>query len=211
MSIHHAYIANFDLENDSLLKEFVANFDLSDVEVIEVDLFGIDDSRDLIRRAYIQPKGTNNKKLLVVKSHSITVEAQQALLKILEEPPVTVIFLFLCKNIKSIIPTLKSRFFEYKSNTIKEREDNKDFTDFCNLNYKERLLLIVKKVDDNDLVWLDNIKLGLAYFLTNSILSVNSQDRVVLSNIATYLGTRGASNKMLLEEFSLTMPYTAEK
>ena len=48
--------------------------------------FGIDDVRALISVAYRRPEGAEVERLLLVATEFITEEAQQALLKLIEEP-----------------------------------------------------------------------------------------------------------------------------
>ncbi len=109
-----------------------------------------------------------------------------------------------------MIPTLKSRFLEYRVDVVKT-EDNKSFAEFHALNYKDRLATIVKKLDKDDALWLKEIRIGASHWLSLSLLSLKIQQRQSLQTALLALGMRGASNKMLLEEIALTIPYTAEK
>ncbi|KXJ97832.1 MAG: DNA polymerase III subunit delta' [Parcubacteria bacterium OLB19] len=210
MLTHHSYIIYADLDVSSLPPDFLLIHNFHDIEKLNVDLFGIDDSRNLIKKAYIQPVGENSKKLIVVKVGNFTIEAQQALLKILEEPPISTVFLFIVPRANILIPTLKSRFLEYK--IAENRVDkNQSFSEFVDLPYKDRLLLVAKKLDKDDQVWLKDIKSGVADWLTSSLLLFKSEKILTLQMSVMNLGMRGASNKMLLEEIALTIPYTAEK
>lgn len=210
MLTHHSYIIYADLDVSSLPPDFLLMNNFHDIEKLNVDLFGIDDSRNLIKKAYIQPVGENSKKLIVVKVGNFTIEAQQALLKILEEPPISTVFLFIVPRANILIPTLKSRFLEYK--IAENRVDkNQNFSEFVDLPYKDRLLLVAKKLDKDDQVWLKDIKSGVADWLTSSLLLLKSEKILTLQMSVMNLGMRGASNKMLLEEIALTIPYTAEK
>lgn len=207
---HHSYVIYSVSEPDKLVADFLSKEDFSDVTTIEIQSFGIDDSRNLIKSAYRQPTGVNTKKLIIVKANNFTLEAQQALLKILEEPPLTTTFLFLLPNENSVIPTLKSRFLEYSRRYENEKnEPNENFAEFCALSYKDRLALIVKKLDKDDILWLKDIKYGIAKMLSNSILTLKPNQRESLAMVISALNTRGASNKMLLEEAALTIPYPA--
>lgn len=210
MVTHHSYVIYSVSELDNLAADFIAVQGFSDVTSIELESFGIDDSRNLIKSAYRQPTGLNTKKLIVVKANTFTLEAQQALLKILEEPPLSTTFLFLLPNENSVIPTLKSRFLEYSREDVEEKNKiNQNFTEFCSLSYKDRMALIVKKLDKEDTLWLKDIKYGIAKILSNNIKTLKPSQRDSLVMVITTLNTRGASNKMLLEEAALTIPYTA--
>ncbi len=207
---HHAYVIYADLPVSDIPQDFINTYNFQDIETLNIESFGIDDSRSLVKKAYIQPSGINTKKLIVVKVGNFTIEAEQALLKILEEPPASTVFLFILASQNLLIPTLKSRFLEYRVDVVKT-EDNKSFAEFHALNYKDRLATIVKKLDKDDALWLKEIRIGASHWLSLSLLSLKIQQRQSLQTALLALGMRGASNKMLLEEIALTIPYTAEK
>src|SRR4051812_38872657 len=68
------------------------------LDVVEIDAAsnrGVDDARDLRERAMYAPSGDERYKVYIVdEAHMLTREAWNALLKILEEPPPRVVFVF---------------------------------------------------------------------------------------------------------------------
>ncbi len=68
------------------------------LDVVEIDAAsnrGVDDARDLRERAMYAPSGESRYKVYIVdEAHMLTREAWNALLKILEEPPPRVVFVF---------------------------------------------------------------------------------------------------------------------
>ncbi len=70
----------------------------SSLDVVEIDAAsnrGVDDARDLRERAMYAPSGDDQYKVYIVdEAHMLTREAWNALLKILEEPPPRVVFVF---------------------------------------------------------------------------------------------------------------------
>src|SRR5215208_2546412 len=68
------------------------------LDVVEIDAAsnrGIDDARELRERAMYAPSGDDRYKVYIVdEAHMLTREAWNALLKILEEPPSRVVFVF---------------------------------------------------------------------------------------------------------------------
>ena len=70
----------------------------SSLDVVEIDAAsnrGVDDARDLRERAMYAPSGDDRYKVYIVdEAHMLTREAWNALLKILEEPPSRVVFVF---------------------------------------------------------------------------------------------------------------------
>ncbi|MBI3981570.1 MAG: DNA polymerase III subunit gamma/tau [Gemmatimonadetes bacterium] len=70
----------------------------ANLDVVEIDAAsnrGVDDARDLRERAMYAPSGPERSKVYIVdEAHMLTREAWNALLKILEEPPPRVVFVF---------------------------------------------------------------------------------------------------------------------
>src|SRR5687768_6453269 len=70
----------------------------SSLDVVEIDAAsnrGVDDARELRERAMYAPSGEDRYKVYIVdEAHMLTREAWNALLKILEEPPSRVVFVF---------------------------------------------------------------------------------------------------------------------
>jgi DNA polymerase-3 subunit gamma/tau len=70
----------------------------TELDVVEIDAAsnrGVDDARDLRERAMYAPSDADRYKIYIVdEAHMLTREAWNALLKILEEPPPRVIFVF---------------------------------------------------------------------------------------------------------------------
>ncbi len=66
----------------------------------------IEDAKEVISEAY---KSEENTKTLILGAKSFTVPAQNALLKILEEPPRNIVFILLAPNKSTFLPTVRSR------------------------------------------------------------------------------------------------------
>ena len=70
----------------------------SSLDVVEIDAAsnrGVDDARELRERAMYAPSGDDQYKVYIVdEAHMLTREAWNALLKVLEEPPPRVVFIF---------------------------------------------------------------------------------------------------------------------
>jgi DNA polymerase-3 subunit delta' len=68
--------------------------------------FKIEDAKEVISEAY---KSESNIKTLILGAKSFTIPAQNALLKILEEPPPNIAFILLAPNKSTFLPTVRSR------------------------------------------------------------------------------------------------------
>lgn len=71
--------------------------------------FHIDAIRELRREAYIRPNEAERKVFILENAHNMTVQAQNALLKIIEEPPSRVMFILVCENRAAMLETVLSR------------------------------------------------------------------------------------------------------
>lgn len=162
--------------------------------------FGIDDVRSLTLRAHLLPAEATYQ-LLVVRLEAITSEAQQALLKLIEEPPAATRFLFSLRPAIKLLPTVLSRVVILPGAAV--TEGTTDFSDFAALSVTERLALITKKMASKDTSWLHRLQSGLVAYL-RSAQSGSGTSQLAL--VASLLGTRGAGNKMLLEELAFDLP-----
>jgi DNA polymerase-3 subunit delta' len=89
-----------------VLDEILATINTSNYKVYERDDFLIDDAHDLISHAYIASETT---KYLIVKATAFNQVSQNALLKLLEEPPNNVIIIFISPSKAIFLPTIRSR------------------------------------------------------------------------------------------------------
>ncbi len=69
----------------------------------------VDHIRDLKRDALLRPNDADRKVYIINNAGSMTHDAQDALLKILEEPPLFTFFILLCYNYSDLLPTIVSR------------------------------------------------------------------------------------------------------
>ncbi|MEK7550364.1 MAG: DNA polymerase III subunit gamma/tau [Patescibacteria group bacterium] len=99
----------------------------SNIDVIELDAAsnrGIDDIRTLRDAVKLSPAKAKKKVYIIDEAHMLTVDASNALLKTLEEPPNHVIFILATTNSEKLIETIRSRTTEiiFKKASIEEIE-----------------------------------------------------------------------------------------
>ncbi|MBQ2846830.1 MAG: hypothetical protein IJE74_01050 [Clostridia bacterium] len=75
--------------------------------------FKVDTVREIRSKAYIVPNEADRKVFILENSHTMGVEGQNAILKILEEPPSYVNFILLCSSKSGFLPTVLSRSTVY--------------------------------------------------------------------------------------------------
>src|SRR5665213_2805583 len=115
MLTHHAYYIEGSL---SLFEAYVngirasENYDThdSDFHFESFEKIGIDDSQKLAQQAAL--KNVSGRALYIIGIASMTSEAQQALLKLFEEPQRGSVFIVLVPY-GMLLPTLRSRMMEY--------------------------------------------------------------------------------------------------
>jgi DNA polymerase-3 subunit gamma/tau len=86
------------------------------IDVIEIDAAshgGVDDARDLRERAFYAPVSGRFKIYIVDEAHMVTREGFNALLKLVEEPPPHLKFVFATTEPEKVIPTIRSRTHHY--------------------------------------------------------------------------------------------------
>lgn len=166
--------------------------------------FGIDDVRRLISSAYRRPDGDSETQTLLVATEFITEEAQQALLKLIEEPPLSTRFVFVIPEGYNFLATLESRF--ERLGTVGEEGPDDSFAAFKNMSYAERLATIEESVKKKNLTWQSAVKKGLIAYLKNEATKIPKEKLSELEYVTRLLLTRGASNKFLLEHLALTLP-----
>lgn len=86
------------------------------LDVIEMDAAshgGVDDARDLVERAAFAPVRDRYKIFIVDEAHMVTNQGFNALLKLVEEPPDYIKFIFATTEPEKVIPTIRSRTHHY--------------------------------------------------------------------------------------------------
>ncbi|WP_296392142.1 DNA polymerase III subunit gamma and tau, partial [Williamsia sp.] len=86
------------------------------LDVIELDAAshgGVDDTRDLRDKAGYSPAESRYRVFIVDEAHMVTNAGFNALLKIVEEPPEHLIFIFATTEPEKVLPTIRSRTHHY--------------------------------------------------------------------------------------------------
>ncbi len=86
------------------------------IDVIEIDAAshgGVDDARDLRERAFYSPVAGRYKIYIIDEAHMVTREGFNALLKLVEEPPPHLKFIFATTEPEKVIATIRSRTHHY--------------------------------------------------------------------------------------------------
>ena len=101
---------NADFDATNALATAIANG--TSLDVVEMDAAsnrGIDNVRDIRERAVLQPVEGGYKIYIIDEAHQLTNDAWNALLKLIEEPPPHLVFVFCTTDLASVLPTVRSR------------------------------------------------------------------------------------------------------
>lgn len=84
--------------------------------------FHIDTVRELCKRAVMMPNEAHRRVLILADVQTMTDQAQNALLKILEEPPAHLLFILTCENRAQLLATIRSRVMCLTLSPVEEEE-----------------------------------------------------------------------------------------
>ena len=104
------------------------------VDVIEIDAAshgGVDDARDLRERAFFAPVHSRYKVYIIDEAHMVTTQGFNALLKLVEEPPEHLKFIFATTEPEKVIPTIRSRTHHYPFRLIPPRVLSDYLAEIC--------------------------------------------------------------------------------
>ncbi len=104
------------------------------LDVIEIDAAshnGVDDARDLRERAFFAPVSSRYKVYIIDEAHMVTTAAFNALLKLVEEPPEHIKFIFATTEPEKVLPTIRSRTHHYPFRLIPPRTLSTYLSELC--------------------------------------------------------------------------------
>lgn len=95
--------------------------------------FGVDDIRNIIDEVSKKPYEGDKKVLILYKCDKMTTQAQNALLKTIEEPPAGVYLILLSDSLETILDTIQSRCQVYKLTPLSKD----DISEYIDLYYPQ--------------------------------------------------------------------------
>ena len=216
--MHHAYLLEGPLSLLEVLTESSKKLlgfgeakegSNPDVHIYEFEKFNIDEARSLTNEASFT--SVSGRALFLLSTGSISHDAQQALLKLFEEPQAGTTFVLLTPP-GTLIPTLRSRFIEYPEIFDQETISSLPASKFLKSTYKERSTQVAALLKEEE-----GAKERVREFLSmlEQVLhkahtkKPGAELRAGLGDIALvrgYLSDRSASLKMLLEHLAATLP-----
>jgi len=218
--LHHAYIVEGEREH---VYEKLVNFLENYVKVAvknnpdfwcgRFETFGIDDARAIKERQTLAAF-SNTKKIFIILAERLTVEAQNALLKTLEEPTSGTHIFIIVPTVATILPTVRSRSIFLQETKSPSSEGKALRFLYASYNEREKLLhdIIEEKNRAKTLLFLNELEYSTkekreAFY----DLSAYSASLEAVGKCRTYLHGRSPSVKMLLEYLALTIPCVKDR
>lgn len=171
------------------------------------ETLGIDDARMLVERAARRPAAAAQQ-LFFIGFRFATIEAQNALLKLLEEPTGDSVFFLITPSGEHLLPTLRSRLQKYELGIQNQESGNTSAKKFLNASISVRLEILKDIIEEKDK--------GRAVELLNGIETLLSKKDIIAPELSAalrvveqardYLHDRAPSVKMLLEHVALRLP-----
>lgn len=138
--------------------------------------------KEIIDDISIIPSSGDKKVYIIDSAEDLNTEAQNALLKTLEEPPEYVVIILVSSSLQNFLPTILSRVYRINFNKIDDNEIDKYIKEKYNINF-----------DNNILKYIDG-SLGLAI----SIIKDNLQENLnKVDELYVYLSKKDSINSLL--------------
>jgi DNA polymerase III delta prime subunit len=156
-----------------------------DIEIIQTEkTAGIGDIRNLQKKLFLKPIKGEKKAVILEAFLGMTIDSQNAFLKVLEEPPVSTIVMILTTSLDFVLPTILSRCNLINLDKIKKLSDEeiKNFFKII-LELKDRgfdeALIIAQDNSKNKeiaLQFLENLLISAHYALENQDSEISIED-----------------------------------
>lgn len=196
-----------------LVHEQISSFDVQ--RVIGDTSIGIEEIRHMQKTVFLTPVKSVKKAIVIEDAQTLTIEAQNALLKILEEPPIHALFFLSATSTDPLLPTILSRCssIHLEENPLKltSEEIQSLETDIALLlsdSVTKRLLLAEKIAREKDTIttWLNQ---AIVYLRTKMLtdLPTNSHLVLILNKLQEayrLITTTNTNPRMVLEHTFLT-------
>lgn len=174
--------------------------------------FGIDEARELRERA--SARALHDRRAFIVVAPSMTTEAQNALLKTLEEPRADALFFLVVLAPQTLLATLRSRCqtLSFSADDGGDNEDQQEAAAFLAASPVRRLdllkpLLEKGENDTRDMQRIARLLSALERMLASRIIDTRAQEGVAaIYRARKYFGDKGALLKPLLEQVALLIP-----
>lgn len=205
-NLSHAYLVFGLIDIDGIMK--ILQIKKTDLFLLSENPIKINHIRQLIRWSYLKPHSSPRKLAIIESVECLTLEAANATLKILEEPPAHSIIILQTQRYEKILPTIVSRCQIIKEKIFKKdeksTENSKHFfspEEIARKTIKERFDYSQKILEEENLDRFLN--LSEEYFRQKLLKSNDAREILRLISKARGLLSTNISVKLLLENLLL--------
>jgi DNA polymerase III subunit gamma/tau len=184
-------------EPDNTCEQCRSITDGTNLDVVEIDAAShgsVDDARDLREKASYAPAAARNKVYIVDEAHMVTTQGFNAMLKVLEEPPEHVRFVFCTTEPHKVIEAIRSRCQRHDFRRIRTAALVADFARICEAEGVDiepaALELVARAADGSHRDGLSRLDQVLTY----------AGPKVTLADVAQVLGALPAELRFDLAE-----------
>ncbi len=208
--LHHAYVI---VSNSTTAVEDFVSMEMKipyrgnpDVYVGEYASIGIDDLADLTAMHQRVPMGP--KKVIVISTNSITQQAQNSLLKMIEEPTANTHFFIILPTASVLLPTVLSRVHVIELDTGEIFANEKEVKEFVAADMGKRLDIVKSMMGDLEK---ERISKETLFQFVAGIEKMMHENKTVeaypvVLKVNDYMRDPSSSIKMLLEYLALRLP-----
>ena len=210
----HAYVAEGGENAITAVRAFLVEAGIAQGANLYVRAhthFGVDVARELRERASLRAwgGGEEGRRAFVVAASVITTEAQNALLKTIEEPPANAVFILLVPSPHTLLPTLLSRMQRLEVEVQQHEAAPIDAHAFFAAPPAKRLEMLKKILDAEErdvggaIAFLSECERELARSFDASAHSATREGIEAVYRARRYIADKGALMKLLLEQVAL--------
>lgn len=177
-----------------------------DVFEVSTSDFGVEDARSISELAVLKPFGDS--KYFLISLSKASREAQNALLKVIEEAPGHSIFFFIVESAGHLLPTIRSRSIDVHGPSIAHTVDTEEADAFLKATFESRLSTVEKmtsyitKTQDRSVA--RGFVASLLVAAKTAGLPVSSVRDILDAD--QYLRTQGGSAKAVLSHLAVSLP-----
>lgn len=156
--------------------------DKFDIEIVEFEkAIGIEDVRQIQKKIFLKPFRGSRKSIILMLSNGATIDAQNSMLKLLEEPPPSSIIFLVTDSYQSFLPTILSRakIIEIKEEREIVESGLKQIQEIEGEGDALSLAQTVSKDRDSAIIWLENAILSAREKMLKHISTDNSREEAL--------------------------------
>lgn len=212
---------DYTSHTEKILKPF--SIDPLDIKEMDVEVGGnITEVRKIIHSVSLKPYKSSHKAIIIHSAQLLSPEAQNALLKTLEEPPLDTLIILTTPDRELLLPTIQSRCVIVEDQTQEEKLTDKEiekyYAEFLTMfkapiGEKMAIAQSKSKSKEDAQKWIKHVTFALQKKLETGVteekdpkvLKNTAKALSVLSQCYIQLGT-SINTRMLLEHTFLTLP-----